>query len=161
MQYSAEYWMRMALDHAGIAGTRDEVPVGAVIVRDDQLISVGYNQKELTNDPTQHAEIVAIKSACQVLNCWRLNECAMYVTLEPCLMCAGAIQQARLAKVFFGAHDIKSGACGSLYHVHNDPRLNHRFTVHAGILAEESRLLLKDFFVRKRPLPKTAVSQTS
>ena len=150
MNLPTEDWMHIALNYARLAETLGEIPVGAVIVKDDQLISFGHNQKEATHDPTQHAEIIAIRAACQQLRRWRLSDCVMYVTLEPCIMCSGAIQQARIPTVFFGAHDAKCGACGSLYQVNNDLRLNHRFTVQPGILAEESQNLLKNFFLKRR-----------
>ena len=150
MPLDPSHWMRVALAYARQAEIRGEIPVGAIIVKDNRLVSIGYNQKESTHDPTQHAEIMAIRSASRILRSWRLNDCSMYVTLEPCVMCSGAIQQARISRVFFGAHDAKCGACGSLYQINSDLRLNHRFDVHTGILATESQDLLKSFFLKKR-----------
>jgi len=143
-------FMEEAIALAKAAASEDEVPVGAVIVKDDTIIATGYNLREQSRCATKHAEIIAIEAACKVLESWRLTECHLYVTLEPCIMCAGAILQSRIPRVTFGAPDPKGGAMGSLYELHADKRLNHMVTVSEGLLAGESSLLLKDFFRRKR-----------
>ena len=147
---SDSHWMNAALSLAKSAATLDEVPVGALLVKDGKVVGTGFNQRETRLDPTSHAEIHALTQSAKHLGTWRLNDCTLYVTLEPCLMCAGAIQQARIPRVVFGASDPKAGALGSLYQVHQDERLNHRFEVTAGVLAEASAQLLKDFFRSKR-----------
>ena len=142
--------MRHALDLARAVAAQGEVPVGAVIVRDGQLVASGANGRETQQDAIRHAEIEAISRACQALGTWRLAGCELYVTLEPCLMCAGAIYQARLDRVVFGAFDPKAGAMGSLYKIHEDERLNHRLPVVGGVLATECGQVLKDFFRARR-----------
>jgi tRNA(adenine34) deaminase len=142
--------MRAALREAEEAARRDEVPVGAVVVHGGRIIGRGFNQREMLKDPTAHAEMIAITQAAAALEGWRLEGATLYVTLEPCLMCAGAIVNARIARVVFGALDPRAGACGSLYQVGLDPRLNHRFEVTGGVLAAESAALLQEFFARKR-----------
>lgn len=142
--------MRAALREAREAARRDEVPVGAVVVHEGKIVGRGHNQREMLKDPTAHAEMIAITQAAAALEGWRLEGATLYVTLEPCLMCAGAIVNARIARVVFGAPDMKAGACGSLYQVGLDPRLNHRFEVQGGVLAAESAALLQEFFARKR-----------
>jgi tRNA(adenine34) deaminase len=142
--------MRLALDLAREAAVVGEVPIGAVVVRDGRVVGSGYNLRERARDAVRHAEIDAISTACRALGAWRLTGCDLYVTLEPCLMCAGAIYQARLGRVFFGAPDPKAGAMGSLYRVHEDARLNHRLPVQGGILEAECATLLKNFFRAKR-----------
>ena len=146
---SPEMWMRLALDLAREAQLVGEVPIGALIVKDGQLVASGYNLRERARDAVRHAEIDAISGACRALGAWRLSGCELYVTLEPCLMCAGAIYQARIDRVYFGATDPKAGAMGSLYKVHEDTRLNHRLPVQGGVLGDECGELLKAF-VRKR-----------
>jgi tRNA(adenine34) deaminase len=143
--------MGIALSLARQAGRMNEVPVGAVITRDELIVGVGYNLRESENRAVAHAELLAIESANRNLGHWRLNKCTLYVTLEPCVMCAGAIQQSRISQVIYGAHDPKGGAYGSLYSINEDHRLNHipEF-VEAGLRAEESSLLLKSFFSAKR-----------
>ena len=136
-------WIKHALKLAEKAKNLDEVPVGAVIVRENQIISSAFNMKEQNQISSHHAEILAIESACKKLGTWRLTNCQMYVSLEPCLMCAGAIIQARISEVFFSAYDPKGGALGSLYQVHKDKRLNHQFNSTGGICSEESSKLLK------------------
>lgn len=143
-------WMREALAAARAAGAMGEVPIGAVVVCGGAIVGVGGNRRETDQCVTQHAEIIAIEAACEKLGAWRLSECDLYVTLEPCLMCAGAIYQARIRRVVFGAPDPKAGATGSLYNVHEDARLNHRFTVEGGVLGEESAAMLKEFFRARR-----------
>jgi len=145
-----EAWMAIALELARQAAGRGEVPVGAVIVKDGQLIASGANAREEFQDALRHAEIDAIGGACKQLKAWRLSGCTLYVTLEPCLMCAGAVQQARLDRVVFGAFDPKAGAMGSLYEVHADRRLNHRLPITSGVLASDCGQVLKDFFRSRR-----------
>jgi tRNA(adenine34) deaminase len=142
--------MRRALSLAQSASDIDEVPVGALIVRDGQLIAEGFNQREKKLSVLSHAELEAIQSANRSLNSWRLAGCTLYVTLEPCLMCVGAIYQSRIERVVFGALDPKAGATGSLYNIQNDVRLNHQFEVTGGVLGPECGQILKDFFRKKR-----------
>jgi tRNA(adenine34) deaminase len=143
--------MEMALEEAGIAASEDEVPVGAVIVSFQQgVIGRAHNQRERLCDPTAHAEMIAITQAAQALHSWRLEDCALYVTLEPCPMCAGAIVQARLPMVVYAATDPKAGACDTLFQITSDPRLNHRAQVLGGVLADRCAAVLTDFFSRKR-----------
>ena len=142
--------MKEALRLAQKAEAHNEVPVGAVIVKDHQIIAEGYNQKEGSTCATKHAEIIAIEQASQTLGSWRLLECDLYVTLEPCIMCAGAIFSSRISKVFFGTPDPKGGALGSLYRIHEDTRLNHQFTVSSGLMKKECAEMLKNFSLRKR-----------
>ncbi|MEY4630848.1 MAG: hypothetical protein RIQ81_968 [Pseudomonadota bacterium] len=142
--------MAEALRLAAFAATIGEVPVGAVVVKDGEIIGRGYNRREIEGQATRHAEIVAMEEASETLGAWRLSGCTLYVTLEPCLMCAGAIYQARVDEVHFGAWDAKAGACGSLYKIHEDSRLNHRFLVHPGVLESDSREMLQQFFRRRR-----------
>ena len=142
--------MNEALELARKAGDLGEVPVGALVVRDGKIIGRGYNRREIDKDALAHAEIHAIAEACKTLGAWRLSGCTLYVTLEPCVMCSGAVHQARLDHVVFGALDPKAGACGSLYKINEDQRLNHRFEVTGEILADESRNLLQSFFRAKR-----------
>lgn len=149
-----ERFMRQALREAEVALEENEVPVGAVIVRDGRVIGRGHNQRERLADPTAHAEILAITAAAAEIGHWRLEDCTLFVTLEPCPMCAGAIVQARIPRVLFGASDPKAGACGSLYEICTDPRLNHRAEVVGGVLSEESGRLLTDFFRAQRALGK-------
>lgn len=142
--------MRAALREARKAADADEVPVGAVIVHGGRIVGRAHNQRETLNDPTAHAEMIAITQAAEALGRWRLEGATLYVTLEPCLMCAGAIVNARLDRVVFGAPDPKAGACGSLYQVGLDTRLNHRFELVGGVLGEECAAVLQDFFSKKR-----------
>ena len=145
-----KFYMEEALREAQKALHKKEIPVGAVIVKDGQIISRAHNLKETLNDPTAHAEIIAIREASRVLANWRLEGCNLYVTLEPCPMCAGAINQARIDRLIYGAMDLKTGACGSLFNLTGDLRLNHKVEVVAGIMEEECKLLLKTFFEDKR-----------
>jgi tRNA(adenine34) deaminase len=143
--------MEMALEEARTAAEMDEVPVGAVIVSLEQgVIARAHNQREQLHDPTAHAEMIAITQAAEALQSWRLERCVLYVTLEPCPMCAGAVVQARLPLVVYGAADPKAGACHTLYQITNDPRLNHRAAVLGGVLADRCAALLSEFFGRKR-----------
>jgi len=143
-------FMRLALDQAHNAWALSEVPVGAVIVRDGQMIATGFNQPIGNSDPTAHAEIQAMRAASELLGNYRLSHCELYVTLEPCAMCAGAMQHARIKRLIFGAADPKTGACGSVVDLFAEPRLNHHTTVRAGVLAEESGALLSRFFAERR-----------
>jgi len=145
-----EALMRLALDQAHNAWVLGEVPVGAVVVRDGRVIATGFNQPIGSSDPTGHAEIRALRAAAQILGNYRLNHCSLYVTLEPCAMCAGAIQQARIAHLIYGAADPKTGACGSIVDLFADARLNHHTRVRGGVMAEECRRMLADFFAERR-----------
>ena len=142
--------MEMALDLARLAAGAGEVPVGAVVVREGIIIGRGYNQPIAHHDPSAHAEMLALRDAAQHLGNYRLSGCDLYVTLEPCCMCAGAIMHARIAHVYFGASDPKTGACGSIVNLFAEPRLNFHADVTGGVLAEESSRLLKQFFARRR-----------
>jgi tRNA(adenine34) deaminase len=146
----AERWMREALELARIAQARGEVPVGAVVVRDGGIVGRGGNAPIAGNDPTAHAEIAALRSAAAALGNYRLPDCDLYVTLEPCVMCAGAILHARLRRLAFGARDPKTGACGSVIDVFADARLNHHTRVTAGVLAAECGAVLSAFFAARR-----------
>ena len=148
------YWMHRALEMAHQAVTADEVPVGAVIVRNHSVIAAAANQRESLHDPTAHAEMIAITQAAAAVEDWRLEGTTLYVTLEPCVMCAGAILQARVPRVVFGATDAKAGAVSSLFQLLSDPRLNHRCDVTAGVLAEPCGRVLTEFFASKRALGK-------
>ena len=143
-------YMRMAIEAARIAEENGDVPIGAVIVYKDQIIGKAYNQREQLADPTAHAEIIALTQAASALENWHLNNCTMYVTLEPCPMCAGALVLARMDRLVYGCDDPKSGACGSLYNIAQDGRLNHRLEVTAGVLEKECREQLQNFFERRR-----------
>jgi tRNA(adenine34) deaminase len=143
--------MELALEEAAAAAAEDEVPVGAVIVSFDRgVIARAHNQRERLHDPTAHAEMIAITQAAEALQSWRLENCALYVTLEPCPMCAGAVVQARLPLVVYGCTDPKAGACHTLYQITSDPRLNHRAQVVAGVLADRCAAVLSEFFAAKR-----------
>ena len=143
-------WMTLALAEAKIAAAKGEVPVGAIMVHADGVIARAHNLRETEHDPLAHAELLVIRESARLLSRWRLSECTLVCTLEPCPMCAGAIVNARVDTVVFGATDLKTGACGSLMNIVADPRLNHHPTVHAGILAEESAALLRQFFEARR-----------
>lgn len=142
--------MGYALSLAKAAADRGDVPVGAIVVRDGQIVGVGHNTREVEADPTGHAEIVALRDACRSAGRWRVDGATLYVTLEPCPMCAGAIVNSRVARLVYGADDPKAGAVRSLYEICSDPRLNHRVEVCPGVLAEPSAELLRDFFRRVR-----------
>jgi tRNA(adenine34) deaminase len=143
--------MRLALDEARAALAHGDVPIGAVVVaHDGRVLAARHNERERTGDPTAHAEILALRDAAAALGSWRLDRCTLYVTLEPCVMCAGAAHQARLSRVVFGADDPKAGALGSLYNVGTDARLNHEFAVSPGALAPEAAQLLVEFFTTRR-----------
>ncbi|ABY91354.1 tRNA adenosine(34) deaminase TadA [Thermoanaerobacter brockii subsp. lactiethylicus] len=143
-------FMEAALLEAKKSYQLGEVPVGAVIVKEGQIIGRGFNQKESTNDATAHAEIIAIKEACKTLGSWRLDDCSMYVTLEPCPMCAGAILEARIKRVYIGAESDKSGAAGTVVDILNNSYLGSKTEVYFGIMEEECKTLLKDFFENLR-----------
>jgi tRNA(adenine34) deaminase len=143
--------MRQALALAHEAMALGEVPVGAVVTRGGSVVSQAFNLRETLCDPTAHAERVALTLAGRALGTWRLDGCSLYVTLEPCPMCAGAVVQSRVARVVFGARDPKAGACVSLYRIVTDPRLNHRAEVRGGVLEGECRAILTEFFRRRRP----------
>ena len=156
-----EHYMQLALEEARTAFEENEVPVGAVIVHRAELsvgvpavIAAAHNQREQLQDPTAHAEMIAVTQAAALLGSWRLEECTLYVTLEPCPMCAGAIVQARVPCVVYGATDPKAGAVTSLYQLLDDPRLNHRCEVRGGVLAEPCAELLRQFFRKQRELGK-------
>src|SRR5437588_477000 len=142
--------MRLALREAALALDHDDVPIGAVIVREGEVIGAGHNEREVRADPTAHAEMIALREAARVLGSWRVLDTVMYVTLEPCAMCAGAIVLARVPRVVFGASDPKAGAGGSVLDILNEPRLNHRPEVAGGLLAAESAELLGSFFADRR-----------
>ena len=150
MKQDNEYWMKQALIQADKAFQLKEVPVGAIIVKDNKVIGRGYNQKEQLNDPTAHAEIVAIRAAANTLEDWRLNDCILYVTKEPCSMCAGAILNARLKLVVFGCYDEEESCCGSLYQLCGDPRFKTKVSVMGGVMESQSLSLIKDFFIKSR-----------
>jgi tRNA(adenine34) deaminase len=143
-------YMRAALSQALLAYEQGEVPVGAVVVHEGKIIGRGFNQREILNDPTAHAEMLAITAAAEALDSWRLENCTLYVTLEPCPMCAGAVVNARVKRVVYGASDPKAGACGTLFNLVQDSRLNHRATLETGVLGEEAGELLKSFFREAR-----------
>lgn len=145
-----EHFMQLALNEARSCLEHDDVPVGAVVVLDDEVIATGRNERELRKDPTAHAEVLALRAASDHVDNWRLDDATLYVTLEPCFMCAGALVLSRIPNLVFGATDPKAGAVGSLTNVCQDPRLNHRLNVVTGSLAEESGQLLRDFFAAKR-----------
>jgi tRNA(adenine34) deaminase len=148
---SLRHFMQFALDEAAAAVAHDDVPVGAVVIGPDgEVLARRHNERELAKDPTAHAEILALRDAAATLGHWRLDGCTLVATLEPCPMCAGAAVAARIATVAFGAADPKAGACGSLYNLAADPRLNHEVVVVPGLAAEESAALLRDFFAARR-----------
>jgi len=142
--------MRVAIEAARVAEENGDVPIGAVIVHNNQIIAKAYNQREQLADPTAHAEIIALTQAAAALETWRLNGCTMYVTLEPCPMCAGALVLARIDRIVYGCDDPKTGAIKSLYNIVQDNRLNHRVDVTSGVLADECRRILQEFFEKRR-----------
>ena len=145
-----DYFMRLALREAERALEHDDVPIGAVIVRDGEVLAAGHNERELRGDPTAHAEVLALREAARLDGSWRVLDAVLYVTLEPCAMCAGALVLGRVPRVVFGAHDPKAGACGSVLDVLGEPRLNHRPEVAGGLLADECGALLSAFFAARR-----------
>jgi len=142
--------MELALQQARLAPLVGEVPIGAVLVHQDEVIAAAHNYRELSQDPTAHAEMIVIRKAAEQLKTWRLTDTTLYVTLEPCPMCAGAILQSRIARLVFGAWDPKAGACGSIFDIPAERQLNHRVQVVGGLLEQESRELLQTFFRAKR-----------
>ncbi len=142
--------MALALEEARAALDHGDVPIGAIVVVGDEVVARRHNEREATGDPTAHAEVLALRDAARAREGWRLDDATVFVTLEPCAMCAGAMVNARVARVVFGAADPKAGACGSLYHLGSDPRLNHEFAVTAGVRADESAGLLAAFFAARR-----------
>jgi tRNA(adenine34) deaminase len=145
-----EYFMRLALREATRALDHDDVPIGALVVRDGEVIGTGHNEREVRADPTAHAEMIALREAARAIGSWRVLDAVLYVTLEPCAMCAGAIVLARVPRVVFAATDPKAGAAGSVFDILAEPRLNHRPQVATGLLAEESADLLRSFFAPRR-----------
>ncbi|MBR2216078.1 MAG: tRNA adenosine(34) deaminase TadA [Selenomonadaceae bacterium] len=151
MREDDTHYMKMALMEARRAYALAEVPIGAIIIDEEgELVATGYNRREIDNDATAHAEMIAIKSACEKLNRWRLTGLTLYVTIEPCPMCAGAIIMSRLSRVVYGGYDVKAGAVDSLFNVLSHPGLNHQPDVTAGVLAEECADLMKKFFRERR-----------
>ncbi|MGH9170061.1 MAG: tRNA adenosine(34) deaminase TadA [Acidimicrobiales bacterium] len=153
--------MEIALVEARAALDHGDVPVGAVVVVEGQVIARSHNKREASSDPTAHAEVLALRAAAQTLGTWRLDQATLVVTLEPCPMCAGAAVAARLGRLVFGAYDPKSGACGSLYNICSDPRLNHEVALVPGVLAVEAREMLEHYFRERRPSPPSARQTTS
>ncbi len=149
-----EQFMKQALKEAKKAYNKKEIPVGAVIVKNGEIIARGHNIKEMKNDCTKHAEIIAIQKASKKLDSWRLTDCEMYVTLEPCSMCAGALIQSRIKKIHIGCMDEKTGACGSVLNLLEDYKFNHKIEIEKGILKEECEKILKDFFKELRKTKK-------
>lgn len=149
-QKEKEYYMREALLEAQTAAANEEVPIGAVIVREGEIIARSFNRRELDNQATHHAEINVIEAANKSIGNWRLLDCALFVTIEPCVMCAGAIDLARVSQVYFGAKNPKFGAVRSLYQILEDSRLNHRVQVENGILESECATIMQDFFKSRR-----------
>ena len=146
MERADETYMALALEEARRAGEIGEVPIGAVVVCEGAVVASGFNRRETDHDPAGHAEVFAIREAAKRLERWRLSDCTVYVTLEPCPMCAGLMHQARITRCVYAAPDPKAGALGTLYDLHDDTRLNHRFDVTSGVLAEQSSELLREFF---------------
>ena len=149
-----ERFMRAAIGEAQAAFDEGEVPIGAVIVRGGRIVGRGYNQREGLNDPTAHAEMIALTAAASAVGSWRLDDCTIYVTLEPCAMCAGALVLSRIQRLVYGPTDPKAGACESLYSIPTDERLNHCVDMTAGVLADEGAQLLREFFARQRSMGK-------
>ncbi len=150
MSATHKEWMRLALSEAQLALESGDVPVGAVVVCDGKVIASRHNEREAALDPTAHAEVLALRDAAAALGRWRLDDCTLVVTLEPCVMCAGALLNSRIHTLVFGAADPKGGATSTLYNVSCDPRLSHNFTVIHGVLADDSAKLLQDFFAERR-----------
>lgn len=145
-----KYYMFIALKEAEKAAAIDEVPVGALIVKDGKIIARAHNQREKRNDPTGHAEILAIRAACRKVDSWRLVGCTIYVTIEPCSMCAGTILWARIAKIVYGANDPKGGALGSSYNLFEQKGLNHQLEIKGGVLQDECASIISEYFKKKR-----------
>lgn len=149
-QFDDQYWMAKALEYANKAEQLDEIPVGAVLVKDNQLIAAGYNRSITDNDPSAHAEMIAIREGGKALTNYRLIDCTLYVTLEPCSMCAGLLVHSRIKRLVFGAADEKTGSAGSIMNLLQDSRLNHQVDVEAGVLSELCGQIISDFFKRRR-----------
>ncbi len=145
-----EKWMSEAIRLAEIAYEKDEIPVGAIVIKDNKIIGRGYNQREILKDPTAHAEVLAITAAANTIDDWRLIDCTLYVTKEPCAMCAGAIINSRIKSVIFGCYDAERGYCGSIADLCGDPRLKNDITVRGGIKEQKCLSLIQDFFKTKR-----------
>jgi len=145
-----EDYMKLALKQAVKAAELGEVPVGAVVTNADGIVTVAHNRRELDHDPSAHAEFIALRKAAQILKRWRLSDCSVYVTLEPCPMCAGLMQQARIKRCIYAISDSKAGALGTLYRLHDDERLNHSFQLATGVLEDEARDQLQNFFTELR-----------
>lgn len=150
MKQDHSFWMKQALVQAEKAFVADEIPVGAIVVKDGRVIGRGYNQREQLKDPTAHAEVIAITAAANTMDDWRLNDCTLYVTKEPCPMCAGAIVNARLKLVVFGCYDEEAGCCGSLYQLCGDPRLKTKVAVKGGVMEAQSLSIIQEFFAKRR-----------
>ena len=150
MKQDHAYWMKQALVQARKAFAAEEIPVGAIVVKDGRVIGRGYNQREQLNDPTAHAEVIAITAAANTIDDWRLTDSTLYVTKEPCPMCAGAIVNARLRMVVFGCYDEEAGCCGSLYQLCGDPRFKTKVAVKGGVMEEQSLSIIQEFFVKRR-----------
>jgi tRNA(adenine34) deaminase len=150
MEYNDEQYMKVAIDQAFIAEGNGDVPIGCVIVYEGRIVAKAYNQREQLRDPTAHAEIIALTQAAEAVGSWRLHGCTVFVTLEPCPMCAGALVLARVDRLVYGCDDPKTGAVKSLYNIVQDPRLNHRVEVTSGVMAESCTAQLQEFFRRRR-----------
>ena len=150
MSSKLEYFMKQAIDLAQKAYNLNDIPIGAVVVKNEKIIGKGYNQVKLLNDPTAHAEIIAITSAANTIKNWQLKDCEIFTTLEPCIMCSGAILNSRIKNIYFGAYDKKFGGCSSLYNICNDPRLKHRCGIKGGIMEIDCKWIIDDFFQKLR-----------
>jgi tRNA(adenine34) deaminase len=149
-QYDDQYWIGKALEYAKQAEQINEIPVGAIIVKDNQIIAAGYNRSITDNDPSAHAEMIAVREAGRILKNYRLIDCTLYVTLEPCSMCAGLLVHSRIKRLVFGAADLKTGSAGSIMNLLQEPRLNHQVDVTGGVLAKECGDIISNFFKRRR-----------
>ncbi|MBI1819285.1 MAG: tRNA adenosine(34) deaminase TadA [Nitrospirae bacterium] len=158
MNVQDHFYMQLALEEARAAYVKGEVPVGAILVAGNQVIARAHNLRESQNDPTAHAEMVVIREASRLLNKWRLSDATLYVTLEPCVMCAGALVHARIPRLVFGCFDPKAGACGSLMNIPHDNQLNHRIEMDSGCLEQECSHILQQFFSELRIQKKTVLS---
>jgi tRNA(adenine34) deaminase len=154
--FDDNYWMEQALLYAKQAELRDEIPVGAVLVKNNQLVAIGYNRSITDNDPSAHAEMIAVRQAGKVLDNYRLTDCTLYVTLEPCSMCAGLLVHSRIKRLVYGAADAKTGSAGSIMNLLQEPRLNHQVEVSGGVLAEQCASIISEFFKRRRAQIKAA-----
>ena len=150
MSSKLEYFMKQAIELAQKAYNLNDIPIGAVVVKNEKIIGKGYNQVKLLNDPTAHAEIIAITSAANTIKNWQLKDCEIFTTLEPCIMCSGAIINSRIKNIYFGAYDKKFGGCSSLYNICNDPRLKHRCGIKGGIMEIDCKWIIDDFFQKLR-----------